>query len=143
MPAANFPLGDQFKSGPVEVIGFDAAFGRRAFAQQRLEHAPRLGHGAVILADTDTELDDGSLGVPSTCYHYTIMAVDLAPADRAALVALLKETIAADRFPVSPRIRTLKRILDKLEPPSQAGEPPPAPKPPGERSAVLARKRRR
>jgi len=29
----------------------------------------------------------------------------LADAERATLVALLKETIAADRFPLSPRVR--------------------------------------
>jgi hypothetical protein len=71
------------------------------------------------------------------------MLPDLSDAERAALVALLKETIAADRFPLSPRIRGLKRILDKLEPPSPASETLPPPKPPGERSTVLSKKRRR
>ena len=71
------------------------------------------------------------------------MPPDLSDADKAALVALLKETIAADRFPLSPRIRGLKRILDKLEPPPPASETLPLPKPPGERSTVLSKKRRR
>jgi hypothetical protein len=71
------------------------------------------------------------------------MPPDLSDADKAALVALLKATIAADRFPRSPRIRALRRILDKLEPPPLGPEPIPPPKPPGERSVVLAKKRRR
>jgi hypothetical protein len=31
---------------------------------------------------------------------------------------LLRETIAADRFPLSPRVRRWRAILDKLEPPA-------------------------
>jgi hypothetical protein len=69
--------------------------------------------------------------------------IDLDDADKAALVELLKATIAADRFPMSPRIRALKGTLDKLEPPTPAAEPLPAPKPPGERSMALSRKRRK
>jgi hypothetical protein len=30
---------------------------------------------------------------------------------------LLKQTIAADPFPLSPRVERLRAILDKLEPP--------------------------
>jgi hypothetical protein len=28
LPAANLPLGDEFEPGPVQVVGFEAAFGR-------------------------------------------------------------------------------------------------------------------
>jgi hypothetical protein len=35
-----------------------------------------------------------------------------------ALAALLKHTIAADPFPMSSRIRQLRAILEKLEPPA-------------------------
>jgi len=52
-------------------------------------------------------------------------------------------TIAADRFPLSPRIRTLKRILDKLAPPPPSPEPLLPPKPPGEPSLALRKKKRR
>ena len=45
------------------------------------------------------------------------MPADLTDADLAAIAKLLRETITADRFPLSPRIRSLKAILDKLEPP--------------------------
>jgi hypothetical protein len=41
--------------------------------------------------------------------------------EKTALVALLKRSIDADRYPFSPRIRTLRSILAKLE------EPQPAP----------------
>jgi hypothetical protein len=44
-----------------------------------------------------------------------------------ALAAELKRTIADDRYPLSPRIRTLSAILDKLEPPP-VREPLPPPK---------------
>ncbi len=70
------------------------------------------------------------------------MPLDIDDADKAAIIALLKETIAADRFPFSPRIRTFKRIFDKLEPPPPPERLPP-PKPPGKPSLLLAKKRRR
>jgi hypothetical protein len=47
----------------------------------------------------------------------------LADDEKLALVALLKRTIADDRYPLSPRIGTLKGILAKL------GGPKPAPVP--------------
>jgi hypothetical protein len=31
---------------------------------------------------------------------------------------LLRDTIAADRYPLSPRVRSLRAILDKLDPPA-------------------------
>jgi hypothetical protein len=71
------------------------------------------------------------------------MPDDLSDDDKAILAELLRDTIAADRFPLSPRIRRLKAILDKLAPPAPRPEPIPAPKPPGERSMALTRKRRR
>ena len=36
-------------------------------------------------------------------------------ADRAALIALLKQAIAADRFPMSARSKLLRSILAKLQ----------------------------
>jgi hypothetical protein len=56
---------------------------------------------------------------------------------------LLRETIAADRFPLSPRIKSLKAILDKLDPPPPRPAPLPPPKPPADRSIALTKKRRR
>src|SRR5438046_412684 len=41
---------------------------------------------------------------------------ELDEGDKAALVGVLKRAIKADPFPMSPRIRTLRAILTKLEP---------------------------
>ena len=71
------------------------------------------------------------------------MTLDLTDDEKAALTALLRETIATDRYPLSPRIRQLRSILDKLAPPPLRPEPYPAPKPPAQPSMVLATKRRR
>jgi hypothetical protein len=63
--------------------------------------------------------------------------------EKAALVALLKRTIAADPYPLSPRVRRLRAILAKLQPPSARPQPHPAPKPAGTPSLLLARKKGR
>jgi hypothetical protein len=76
------------------------------------------------------------------------MPADLTNEDKATIATLLRESIAADRFPLSPWIKRLKAILAKLDPPSSGTEwlpspmvyPPP--KPPGERSMALGKKRR-
>jgi hypothetical protein len=44
--------------------------------------------------------------------------------EKTALVALVKRTIAEDRYPFSPRIGPLRDILAKLEPPKPALRPP-------------------
>jgi hypothetical protein len=44
------------------------------------------------------------------------MELDLTDNETAALARLLKSTIDADRYPLSPRIQTLKAILDKIQP---------------------------
>jgi hypothetical protein len=61
--------------------------------------------------------------------------------EKTALLALLKRTINDDRYPLSPRIGTLRGILAKLQPP----QPAPAPLPPLRRYApprVTAKRRR-
>src|SRR5579863_279296 len=50
--------------------------------------------------------------------------------DNAILIELLRETIERDRFPFSPRIKSLKAVLDKLAPPAPQAEPLPPPQPP-------------
>lgn len=52
------------------------------------------------------------------------MTLDLSAEESAALAALLRRAIADDRYPLSPRIRTLQAILDRIEPPA-AREPLP------------------
>jgi hypothetical protein len=63
--------------------------------------------------------------------------LELNDRDKAALTAILRATIAADRYPLSPRVRQLRAILDKLEPPPARPEPLPPPRRIGEPSHVL------
>jgi hypothetical protein len=64
-------------------------------------------------------------------------------ADKATtLIELLRETIERDRIPLSPRIKSLKAILAKLDPPPARPQPFPPPKPPAEPSMALAKRRR-
>jgi hypothetical protein len=73
------------------------------------------------------------------------MTLDLADEEKLALAAELKRAIAEDRYPLSPRVQTLRAILAKLEPPPVvAVEPRPSSKP-GDRprAALAAMKRRR
>jgi hypothetical protein len=69
------------------------------------------------------------------------MQPSFAPEEYAAIAAPLRETIAADRFPLSPRVGSLKAILDKLDPPAPTSVPFPPAKPAGEPSMVVARMR--
>lgn len=66
---------------------------------------------------------------------------DLTHDDKAAIAALLRETIERDRFPLSPRIKGLKAILAKLEPPAVPRITYPAPKPSERPSWAMASRR--
>jgi len=55
------------------------------------------------------------------------MRLDLSDDETAALTWLLRDTINDDRYPLSPRIRLLQAILDKIEPP-EVREPPAPPR---------------
>jgi hypothetical protein len=71
------------------------------------------------------------------------MQLDLNDDETAALTRLLTNTIDADRYPLSPRVQTLKAVLDKIRP-EPAREPLPPPKiyaPP--RAVLAARKKPR
>jgi hypothetical protein len=69
-------------------------------------------------------------------------ALDLDDDDRVELAAVLREAIARDRYFMSPRVKRLRAILDKLEPPPPRPVPYPPPKPAGEPSLLLSRKKR-
>jgi len=56
------------------------------------------------------------------------------------VAALLTAEIETTRWPLSPRTKALRTILDKLAPPPPRPEPFSAPKPIGEPSMVLAKK---
>ena len=71
------------------------------------------------------------------------MTVELDEGEKAALAALLKQTIAGDPFPLSPHVRQLRAILAKLAPPGARPQPYPAPKPTGVPSLLLRKKQRR
>ena len=51
--------------------------------------------------------------------------LDLTDEETAALARLLTNTIDADRYPLSPRIQTLKAILGKIRPEPVRGPLPP------------------
>jgi hypothetical protein len=55
------------------------------------------------------------------------MMLDLTDEETAALAGLLSRTIDNDRYPLSPRVQTLKAILGKIRP-KPAREPLPPPK---------------
>jgi hypothetical protein len=69
------------------------------------------------------------------------MTPDLTDEETAALVRLLSDAINNDRYPLSPRIQTLKAILAKLRP-EPVREPLPPQKVYGPPRATAARRRR-
>ena len=69
------------------------------------------------------------------------MQLDLTDEEIAALTRLLTNTIDDDRYPLSPRIQTLKGILGKIRP-EPAREPLPTPKHYEPPRATTARRRR-
>jgi hypothetical protein len=73
------------------------------------------------------------------------MPVEFTDDEKAALIELLRDTIDRDRALMSPRIKLLRSILEKLGIRSTLAVPRPAPTPnPRSRlGAVLAKKRRR
>ena len=72
------------------------------------------------------------------------MHLDLDDAEQAALIELLRRETENTRYPLAPVLRPLRSVLAKLgvetrHPPLSSL--PPAPKPPGEPSMVVARMR--
>jgi hypothetical protein len=70
------------------------------------------------------------------------MNLDLSDEESAALIRELADITSNDRYPFSPRIRTLMAILAKLRP-EPVREPLPPPKRYGPPRATAARRRRR
>jgi hypothetical protein len=103
-------------SGPGDLVGTRWRGGSAAALMLYNENGARVGRTAP-LSDHQREWS-------------TFIADDglsrLTDDEKTALAALLKRTIDADRYPLSPRIGTLRGILAKLEPP----KPAPAPLPP-------------
>jgi len=63
---------------------------------------------------------------------------DLNEGQREVLVRALRQIIDSSRFPLSPRIRCLCQIPEKLEPSAAAAEPFPQLRPPGKPSLARA-----
>ena len=57
LTATNLPLCDPFQSSPMQMVGFEASFGRRRLIKQALKDTPGNPDDALILADPDAELD--------------------------------------------------------------------------------------
>jgi hypothetical protein len=58
--------------------------------------------------------------------HLPVMILDLTDEETEVLARLLRRTINGDPYPLSPRVRTLKAILAKIQPePAHAPLPPP------------------
>ena len=76
-------------------------------------------------------LDTRRRSLTTNVMRSTFMADDglsrLTDDEKTALLALLKRTINDDRYPLSPRIRTLRDILAKLQPPPASPAPLPPP----------------
>lgn len=66
LPVPQLALGGPFKSGAVQVIGFDAARGGMRPSTSRWKNAPTNPYHALVLAEADAELDSptslGSIG---------------------------------------------------------------------------------
>jgi hypothetical protein len=63
--------------------------------------------------------------------------------EKAALIALLMAEIENTRWPLALPTKALRSVLDKLEPAKPRPQPYPPPKPVGEPSMMLAKKKRR
>jgi hypothetical protein len=70
------------------------------------------------------------------------MILDLSEEEKTALARLLSDAIDRDRYPLSPRIKTLKTILAKIRP-EPVREPLPAPPKVYAPPRATARQRRR
>ena len=68
------------------------------------------------------------------------MVLDLTDEETTALARLLSDAIGGDRYPLSPRIQTLKAIRAKIRP-KPAREPLPAPKRYAPARATASRRR--
>jgi hypothetical protein len=65
------------------------------------------------------------LNIPFPITYLQVMNLDLTDEETAALTRLLSQTIDANRYPLSPRIQTLKAILAKIRPEPKRDPLPP------------------
>jgi hypothetical protein len=63
-------------------------------------------------------------------YIFCMSSPTFTPEESEAVIALLKRTLAEDRFPFAPRLRPLRSALEKLSPTTVISRPLPVPKEP-------------
>ena len=78
-----------------------------------LELAPARTCDSRLLATPSPAV---GLNIPFPITYLQVMNLDLTDEETAALTRLLSQTIDANRYPLSPRIQTLKAILAKIRP---------------------------
>jgi hypothetical protein len=123
----------------------DSAGGRAmaSAAASTVKHdAPNLQPSNPSVQREGPVLDAPRLPGSSDAHQPTrSIALDLSDEEKVALVALLTSTIVHDRNPLSPRARTFKGVLAKLDakPPAQPYRTPNSHAPPGPKRADVRR----
>jgi hypothetical protein len=69
LSATDLSLGDPFEPSAMQVISFQATFGRWTFVEKGLECATVDAHHAFILTDGNAERDAAPVGVPSSVFR--------------------------------------------------------------------------
>jgi hypothetical protein len=57
LPAAQLAFGDQFESGPLKMVAFEAPLWRRGPREQTLEDPPTDAYDSLIFANFNGEFD--------------------------------------------------------------------------------------
>ena len=72
------------------------------------------------------------------------MPPSLSEQERADLAKILRDVIEADKYPFSPKVKRWRELLSKIDPtPERVVAPYPPPKPAGQPSYLLAKRKRR
>ena len=111
---------------PHEVADFGLAPPRHGIQVRRIV----VGHVSIYHGNkpADGDVPPRLPYPPRRSYVLEMTEPNLTPDERGELLKLLRDTIAADRYPLSRRIRNLKSVLAKLDPqPEPAVEPLPPP----------------
>jgi hypothetical protein len=111
--------------------------GCRAFGEAEYSALPQIINGEAIIS---TDASPSRRGI-ATLYYIGVMHRHLSDEEAAALIQELHDIVESDRYPFSPRIRTLRAILAKLSP-EPVREPLPPPKVYAPARSIRGRRRR-
>ena len=125
---------DVYERSPVELVGRGAGITTHPELLEALDKSGAGTRDLGVVVEKRITLDRGGRVIGEKPLRQILTSWD-------RLQRLLRETIAANRYPLSPRIRELRAILDKLEPPTRQPEPHPAPRPPDQPSLLLAKRK--